>query len=1019
MANYLKGSEWRKWDLHVHSPASNGYIGSWDQFERQIKDANCSVIGINDYFSVAGYKRTIERITSGVIDIGDRVLFPVVEFRMQDVLKNRHTGRSGVNINFHIIFDPLVHIDKIETFLKSLGVDGAQIAERYDAPEFLEKTARVHFGTDVLDRLRQDKELNGHFLVWLPYDEYGGIGDIDPQSDDWIKRDFIKKADFLGSSNANQIGFFLWKSPLDGDGNPKFSDEQFRQWFGCKKPCLKGSDSHEQSYPIGQLRDEKSNPVDKCCWFKADPTFEGLKRVVSEPEGRVYIGERPPKIAAVENDAAKYMTSIAVNPEAGTNSPYWFSDTIPLNPGLVAIIGRKGTGKSALVDVIALLGNSHVDPKEFSFLKDDKFRKTGAASRYSGLLTWQDGSNPKRLLSETVDIATQPERVRYLPQAYVDQLCNEVGVTEQFQREINKVVFSYLPATEQLGTSSLKELVEKQTDAINSTISMHRERLRKVVSEYGELEGKRDPAYKKLIANRLDAKKKELETTTLPIEVKKPSVEPNQPTRERIDSLKTQLAEVGKAIELAIAKITNLNNTLGRVSNVRGYLKHLQQQRNTVVNSMEADLKALGISQGDLLVFEIKTEKLDELESATRKELVSTETTLGRKELDAPLPIESTLTGLRQGEEATLRGQRRLASIQLASITQQLTREQKAYEDYLKNRAQIEDKRRKLQGTDGDQSLTTIKSLEFELQYIEKELDQAIHVKVGEVYQICDEVFDTIAMKTSVLESIYRPLSEFVEQEQAFQRRAQSVLTFDVAIVCDKDRFAQRFLSLIDHGRDGSFQGRAQGRDRLIRLLQASSFGTKESVRRFLNELLKVLRIDQTAKPEKKMEISKQLVPSTTKPEFLTWLFGLDYIDVQYRVKFNGKDLNAAEFSPGERGAILLIFYLLIDRDNIPLIIDQPEENLDNESVFQLLVPYVKRAKENRQVVIVTHNPNLAVVCDAEQIISTEMDKSTNEIRYKSGSIEEPATNLRIIDVLEGTMPAFRTRDGAYQNRNQ
>ena len=72
---------------------------------------------------------------------------------------------------------------------------------------------------------------------------------------------------------------------------------------------------------------------------------------------------------------------------------------------------------------------------------------------------------------------------------------------------------------------------------------------------------------------------------------------------------------------------------------------------------------------------------------------------------------------------------------------------------------------------------------------------------------------------------------------------------------------------------------------------------------------------------------------------------------------------------------MLLIFYLLVDNDDIPLIIDQPEENLDNQTVYKLLVPSIKEAKNRRQIIIVTHNPNLAVVCDAEQIIHASIDK--------------------------------------------
>ena len=119
--------------------------------------------------------------------------------------------------------------------------------------------------------------------------------------------------------------------------------------------------------------------------------------------------------------------------------------------------------------------------------------------------------------------------------------------------------------------------------------------------------------------------------------------------------------------------------------------------------------------------------------------------------------------------------------------------------------------------------------------------------------------------------------------------------------------------------------------------------------------------------------------------------------------------------SPGERGTLLLVFYLLVDKDDIPLVIDQPEENLDNQTVYELLVPCMKGAKNRRQVFIVTHNPNLAVVCDAEQIICANLDKQNNStMTYLSGAIENPIIKKAIVDILEGTMPAFHNRETKY-----
>ena len=122
------------------------------------------------------------------------------------------------------------------------------------------------------------------------------------------------------------------------------------------------------------------------------------------------------------------------------------------------------------------------------------------------------------------------------------------------------------------------------------------------------------------------------------------------------------------------------------------------------------------------------------------------------------------------------------------------------------------------------------------------------------------------------------------------------------------------------------------------------------------------------------------------------------------------------DFPPGERGALLLIFYLALDKNDMPLIIDQPEENLDNQSVYNLLAQFIKNAKEKRQVIIVTHNPNLAVVCDADQIVHVKIEKhNNNKVILHSGALENHDINKAVVDILEGTYAAFDTRDMKYK----
>ena len=89
---------------------------------------------------------------------------------------------------------------------------------------------------------------------------------------------------------------------------------------------------------------------DRFCWIKADTTFEGLKQTLFEPQDRVWIGSTPP----ISHDEARVIGAIKISDSNG-----WFDDfTIPLNAGLVSIIGQKGTGKSALAELLAYAAGS-------------------------------------------------------------------------------------------------------------------------------------------------------------------------------------------------------------------------------------------------------------------------------------------------------------------------------------------------------------------------------------------------------------------------------------------------------------------------------------------------------------------------------------------------------------------------------------------------------------------------------------------------------------------------------------
>lgn len=119
-----------------------------------------------------------------------------------------------------------------------------------------------------------------------------------------------------------------------------------------------------------------------------------------------------------------------------------------------------------------------------------------------------------------------------------------------------------------------------------------------------------------------------------------------------------------------------------------------------------------------------------------------------------------------------------------------------------------------------------------------------------------------------------------------------------------------------------------------------------------------------------------------------------------------------SKLSLGQQQSVLLALMLSSDRD-YPLIIDQPEDNLDGEFIYATLVPVLRRAKERRQVIIVTHNPNVAVLGDAEQIIVMKAMNDRGEI-VSRGSIDHAPTRDMACAILEGAREAFLRRAKMY-----
>jgi hypothetical protein len=150
------------------------------------------------------------------------------------------------------------------------------------------------------------------------------------------------------------------------------------------------------------------------------------------------------------------------------------------------------------------------------------------------------------------------------------------------------------------------------------------------------------------------------------------------------------------------------------------------------------------------------------------------------------------------------------------------------------------------------------------------------------------------------------------------------------------------------------------------------------------------------------------------------WLYNTDHIKLRYGIEYDGVAIE--QLSPGTRGVVLLLLYLAVDlHDQRPLIVDQPEENLDPNSVFEELVPHFRDACKRRQVIMVTHNANLVVNTDADQVIvATSVRRAAGglpEIDYQAGSLENTEIRGLVCQILEGGERAFLERERRYRLR--
>ncbi|MGE4102049.1 MAG: TrlF family AAA-like ATPase [Pirellulales bacterium] len=1016
------GSVWRKWDLHIHTPASFQWSGGKKLHEQNtaerehtcksiIDSMNATDVAafcVMDYWTFEGYI-LLRKYLDAHPDATSATVFPGIELRME--------APTDFRLNTHVLISDMVPIENLQHFLSTLrlgGPDGKppsrqhliEVAKKYDGGKMrkhgmsLDDRANddkmYHLGVMTVEVTRESVEKaievlgKDNCLLIQPYGCSDGIERLDWEQHPYADHVLMGWADCFETRKQSQVELFLGIAQLE---KQHIAEEFLQNIGGRPKPVFSGSDAHEYGtygvYPSGRTT-----------WLKAQPTFLGLRQVCHEPSQRCFIGERPPKMRHVEGNPTKYIRRVTLSKhDQAKLDEHWFDgNSIDLNPGLIAIIGNKGSGKSALADILALAGNSHCTKMEF--LNKKRFCGTdNKAQHFSAAIQWASGEEVAVALSDSADTES-PERVRYLPQHFIEELCNEIetGNEAAFGKELRKVIFSHVPEEDRLHSGTLDELLEYLVEGRNKAIEDARQALRQVNATITSNEREISAQTLQQYESALNLKRQELQALEelKPKEVDKPADDPSDAeSLALITSIEEQQKQLALLQQQHDAATSERKEVVGRRATLARIIDHVtnfESVHRQFIEQRTEEFESAGFTITDIVTLKTDKEPLN-------------------KELDQAKDRLTTLTVQIEGEPAAegrdavpgLTQQITELQVAIAKLQDGLNAPQRAFQAYQKELEAWNAKKAAIVGKE-DQA-ETIKFLEARISRIKDAIPVELESLRNERQELVRRIHTEMLAVRKCYSDMYAPVQKIATKAATSSHAIQ--LEFDASVAVSG--FEDNFLDYIHKGRRGTFQGEEEGRAAVRSLLAAYDFNDTESTVAFTDAILEALTHLEKDSGSEAIPVSSQLRDKKKVVDLYDYVFGLGYLEVSYNLKLGGKDIS--QLSPGEKGALLLVFYLLLDTEEIPIIIDQPEHNLDNASVVRLLVECIRTAGARRQVFIVTHNPNLAVYCDADQIICCTIDKTDgHRIVYSCGAIEDDHVNGFAVDVLEGTYPAFDNR---------
>ena len=978
-----RGSEWHRWDPHIHAPGTllNDQFGStdpWDAYLTVIENRipNIEAVAVTDYYLTDTYEEFLRRKATGRL-VGVKMICPNIELRLDIAAK------SGF-VNIHLLVSPEDpdHLAEVKRILKRLQFGAyndrfdctrdelIKLGKRADPSAIDDGAALRHGATQFkvnFDQLRkvihESEWAKKNILIAVAGGAGDGTSGVRQAADATVRQEIEKFAHIIFSSSPAQREFWL--------GQRGVTVEELRARYDGCKPCLHGSDSHDQK-SVGK-------PIDnRFSWIKGALEFDALRQSCIDPEGRAYVGKQPLRSA---------MPSQVISHIRIDNADWALTPDIPLNSGLVAIIGARGSGKTALADVIAagcdaipLSGwdaDENISP---SFLARARRLIRDATTT----LTWGGGATVTRSLdgSDANGHMSFP-RARYLSQQFVEELCSAKGVSDGLVTEIERVIFESHSGDDREWAIDFAELRNQQT----ARFQQAREREVEAISD---------------ISDRIAIEfEKESLVTTLTTQVAQ--------KKKLIADYTTDRAKlVVKGTEAQVARHTQLSEAAQRL---RNKIQAFGNQRRTFVALQDEVLSMRATGAPEML----RQAKARHTNSGLDAQMWDEFLLIYKGDVDKSLigyiawaddevrKLNGVPPAPGDPNVALIPDNADIAALALAPIAAEMTRLEALFSaDKL-----VRDQYAALTGRIAQEN-SALQTLETRLTDAQGAAARRKDLQT-ERDNTYGRVFEAIINEQNALAGLYAPLMARLAASSGTLKK----LSFSVRRIADVQAWGSvAEEQLLDRRKAGPFYGRgsliAVATEALKPAWETGSAAEVQAamtafMARYLRDLLSHAPYAETQQSEFRAW-SKQ---------FAHWLFGTDHIAVRYEISYDGVDIR--KLSPGTRGIVLLLLYLALDdSDDRPLIIDQPEENLDPKSVFDELVALFIAAKAKRQVIMVTNNANLVINTDADQIIVAEAGEHPSgglpPISYVAGGLENAAIRKAVCDILEGGEAAFRER---------